>query len=139
MPHSPRIAGGRLYVLNSGTGELGFVDPAARRFEPIAFCPGYARGLAFAGGDAIVGLSLARDNRTFQGLPLDAALGARGAEPRCGLAVIDVASGDMIAWVRIEGVVRELYDVAFLPGVRTPAAIGFKTDEILRLISIDET
>jgi hypothetical protein len=34
--------------------------------------------------------------------------------------------------------VRELYDVAFLPGVRTPAAIGFKTDEITRLISIDE-
>jgi uncharacterized protein (TIGR03032 family) len=40
MPHSPRLAGGRLFVLNSGTGEFGFVEPAARRFEPIAFCPG---------------------------------------------------------------------------------------------------
>jgi uncharacterized protein (TIGR03032 family) len=139
MPHSPRLAGSRLYVLNSGTGEFGFIDLKMRRFEPIAFCPGYARGLAFSNKHAIVGLSLARDNRTFQGLALDAALRAHGAELRCGLAVIDVASGDMVAWVRIEGLVRELYDVAFLPGVRTPSAIGFKTDEILRLISIDET
>ena len=55
--------------------------------KPVAFCPGYARGLAFIGSHAVVGLSLARENRTFQGLPLDAALAARGAEPRCGLLV----------------------------------------------------
>ena len=88
---------------------------------------------------AIVGLSLARENRTFQGLPLDAALAARGAEPRCGLLVIDTKSGDTVEWLRIEGVVRELFDVAVLPGKRNPAAIGFVTDEIQRVISIDET
>jgi uncharacterized protein (TIGR03032 family) len=138
MPHSPRLHEGRLWLLNSGTGELGFVDLDAHRFKPIAFCPGYARGLAFAANCAILGLSLPRDNRTFQGLPLDAALQARGAEARCGLVIVDLATGDTIAWVRLEGVVQELYDVAFLPGVRVPAAIGFKTDEILRVISIDE-
>ena len=138
MPHSPRLHGGRLWLLNSGSGEFGFVDLAAGRFEPVAFCPGYARGLAFAGSHAIVGLSLARENRTFSGLALDGALAARDAEPRCGLAVIDLASGDMAHWVRIEGVVRELYDVAVLPGVRRPSAIGFKTDEIKRVISIEE-
>ena len=74
MPHSPRLHAGKLWVLNSGAGEFGWVDVAARRFVPVAFCPGYARGLAFAGGCAIVGLSLARENRTFQGLPLDGAL-----------------------------------------------------------------
>ena len=110
----------------------------AQRFEPIAFCPGYARGLAFADGCAVVGLSLPRENRTFQGLPLDAALKARNTEARCGLVVVDLTSGDTVAWVRLEGIVRELYDVAFLPGVRSPAAIGFKTDEILRIVTIDE-
>ncbi len=138
MPHSPRLHEGRLWLLNSGTGELGWVDVAARRFVPVAFCPGYARGLAFAGGCAVVGLSLARENRTFQGLALDGALAAKGVEARCGLIMVDLASGDAVAWVRLEGVVRELYDVAFLPGVRQPSAIGFKTDEITRLISIDE-
>ena len=138
MPHSPRLHGGKLWVLNSGTGEFGWVDTELRHFVPIAFCPGYARGLTFAGGCAVIGLSLARDNRTFQGLPLDGALAAKGSEARCGLIMVDVTTGDTVAWVRLEGVVRELYDVAFLPGVRQPSAIGLKTDEIARLISIDE-
>jgi len=138
MPHSPRLHYGKLWVLNSGTGDFGQVDPADGRFEPVAFCPGYARGLAFAGNHAIVGLSLARDNRTFSGLALDEALAARDTEPRCGLAIIDLASGEMKHWVRIEGLVRELYDVAALPGVARPSSLGFKTDEVNRVISIDE-
>ncbi len=139
MPHSPRLLGGKLWLLNSGAGELGWVDLETRRFVPHAFCPGYARGLAFAGGCAVVGLSLARENRTFQGLPLDDVLASKSTEPRCGLIMVDVLSGETVAWVRLEGVVRELYDVAFLPGVRQPSAIGFKTDEIARLIAIDES
>jgi uncharacterized protein (TIGR03032 family) len=138
MPHSPRLHGGKLWLLNSGTGELGHVDLEAGRFEPVAFCPGYARGLAFAGRHAVVGLSLAREKRTFSGLALDEALASRDSAPRCGLAVIDLASGDMTDWVRLEGVVRELYDVAVLPGIRRPCAIGFRTDEIKYVISIEE-
>ena len=138
MPHSPRLHEGRVWLLNSGAGEFGYFDRDAKKFVAVAFCPGYARGLAFAGSHAIVGLSLARDNRTFQGLPLDQALRTRGAEPRCGLLVIDTRTGDTVGWVRIEGVVRELYDLAIFPGIRNPAAIGFKTDEIQRVISIDD-
>jgi hypothetical protein len=41
-----------------------------------------------------------------------------------------------VHWLRFEGVVQELYDVAVLPGVVRPAAIGFKSDEIRRVITI---
>jgi uncharacterized protein (TIGR03032 family) len=139
MPHSPRLHAGRLWLLNSGIGEFGYIEPDSGRFEAVAFLPGFARGLAFVGGHAVIGLSLPRESRTFSGLPIEAALAARDTEPRCGLAVIDLASGDMVHWVRIEGVVRELYDVAALPGARRPAAIGFKTNEIKHLISIDNS
>lgn len=138
MPHSPRFRDGCLWLLNSGAGELGFIDLPSGRFEPVAFCPGYARGLTFIGKYAIVGLSLARDNKTFAGLPLDEALQVRDAEPRCGLAIFDLDTGDLVNWVRIEGVVRELYDVAVLPGVRRPSLIGFKSEEIRYVISIDD-
>jgi uncharacterized protein (TIGR03032 family) len=138
MPHSPRVHDGKVWLLNSGSGELGYVDPDEGRFEPVAFCPGYARGLAFIGHHAIVGLSLPRENRTFQGLALDQGLAQRGAEPRCGLIVVDATTGDTIGWIRLEGVVRELFDVAVLPGVRNPALVGFRTDEIRRVISIDQ-
>ena len=137
MPHSPRVHNGRLWMLNSGTGEFGWIDLATGKFEPVAFVPGFARGLCFVGNCAIIGLSLAREDRTFSGLPLDDALIAKDADPRCGLAVIDLSTGDMIHWVRIEGVVRELFDVVALYGARCPAAIGFKGNEIKHIIAID--
>ena len=136
MPHSPRLFEGRVWLLNAGSGELGYVD--GTRFQPVAFCPGFARGLNFIGPYAVVGISEARENRTFSGLALDAALAQRGASARCGLLIIDTRTGDTVEWVRLEGLVRELFDVAVLPGVRNPAAIGFKTDEVTRVIAIDQ-
>lgn len=137
MPHSPRWHGGKLYVLNSGQGEFGTIDLATGRFEPIAFLPGYARGLSFFGDFAVIGLSAPRNNRTFEGLALQARLDAQGMKPRCGLQVVDLRTGDVAHWLTIEGVVTELYDVAALAGRRTPSMIGFKSDEIRRVISMD--
>lgn len=137
MPHSPRLYKGRLWLVNSGTGEFGWIDPADGRFTPVAFCPGYARGLTFVGGFAVVGLSRARENRTFSGLALEAALKAHDAEARTGLLVIDLTSGAITDWVRVEGVIDELFDVVTLPGIRNPSAIGLKGTEIRRVLSID--
>ncbi len=46
--------------------------------------------------------------------------------------MIDTKTGDTVEWLRIEGVVRELFDVVVLPGVRNSAAIGFVTDGPIR-------
>ena len=137
MPHSPRLHAGQLYVLNSGAGKFGRVDPAAGRFEPIAFLPGYLRGLAFVGQHGVIGLSEPRENRTFAGLPLQSRLEREGVQPRCGLMVVDLRSGDVVHWLRIEGIVRELYDVAVISGRQRPSLIGFKSDEIRRVVSYD--
>jgi uncharacterized protein (TIGR03032 family) len=114
------------------------VDVASGKFEPIAFCPGFLRGMAFLGDYAVVGLSMPRENRTFTGLALDEALASRGAQPRCGVMVIDLATGDAPHWLRFEGVVQELYDVAAIPGRRAPAAIGFMGEDIKRMVSMGE-
>lgn len=136
MPHSPRLHEGRLWLLNSGTGELGWVDPQTGSFTAIAFCPGYARGLSFFGRYAVVGLSRARENRTFEGLELHDALASRDSEARCGLLVVDTMTGDATEWIRIEGIVDELFDVAALPGIRAATAVGIVGPEIGRAISI---
>jgi len=137
MPHSPRFHNGKLWLLNSGTGYFGHIDLKTGAFEPVAFCPGYLRGLSFHGHFAVVGLSKPRQNRTFSGLALDDGMKERDAEARCGLYVIDLRSGATVHWLRIEGIIEELYDVVVLPGVRRPTAIGFVTDEIRRVISIE--
>src|SRR5262249_14049368 len=90
LPPSPRVERGRLWLLNSGTGQFGSVDPGGGAFVPLTFCPGYLRGLAFVGDYAVVGLSKPRHDRTFGGLALDGELERRGAEARCGLLVIDL-------------------------------------------------
>jgi uncharacterized protein (TIGR03032 family) len=136
MPHSPRWYRDRLWILRSGSGHFGWIDLASGRFEPMAFCPGYLRGLDFVGDFALVGSSKARESRTFQGLELDDNLKARDADARCGLFVVDLRSGDLAHFARIEGVVQELYDVAILRGVRRPKALGLVQDEIRRTISM---
>jgi uncharacterized protein (TIGR03032 family) len=133
MPHSPRWHNGRLWMLESGTGHFGSVDLAQGRFEPLTFCPGYLRGLAFASHFAIVGLSKPRD-QSFQGLPLDENLKSRDAEPCCGVMVINLESGDIVHWMKLEGDVVELYDVGALPEVQRPSAIGIMTDDICRVL-----
>lgn len=128
MPHSPRFYQGKLWLLNSGKGEFGYVDLDNGKFEPVAFCPGYGRGLAFWKNFAIIGLSRPRD-QTFAGLSLDQRLGEKEAEPRCGLVVIDLNSGHIVHWMWIEGVIQELYDVQILPNVQQPAVVKqFATD-----------
>lgn len=140
MPHSPRVYQDRLWLLDSGNGYFGFVDLGSGEFEKVAFCPGYARGLAFVGDYAVVGLSQPRnDEGSFQGLRLDEELASRNASARCGVQVIDLRSGDVVHWMRIEGgTIQELYDVAILPNTRRPTAYGFKTDEIQRNVWVDE-
>ncbi|NEQ73973.1 MAG: TIGR03032 family protein [Okeania sp. SIO2C9] len=134
MPHSPRFYQGKLWLLNSGTGEFGYLDLPTEKFQPVAFCPGYMRGLAFWRNYAVVGLSKPRD-RSFSGLALDERLAAKDTNPRCGLMVIDLTTGSIAHWLELEGVVTELYDVQVLPGVRRPMALGFKSDEIARLVT----
>jgi uncharacterized protein (TIGR03032 family) len=137
MPHSPRWYRGRLWLLDSGTGRVGSLAPGGA-FEPLAFCPGYLRGLAFAGDYAVVGLSEPRHEKTFGGLALGEELLAKGVAPWCGLCVIDTRNGDVVEWVRLGGTVRELYDVVVLPGVVRPMAFGFKSDEIQRILTMGD-
>ena len=60
----------------------------------------------------------------------------KNVAPQCGIYVIDLRSGDAVHWLRLEGIVEELYDVIVLPGVRRPMAFGFKTDEIRRVVKM---
>ena len=136
MPHSPRWHQGRLWLHNSGTGEFGWLDFDAGRFEPVCFLPGYLRGLDFVGDFAVVGLSKPRENKEFNGLQLQDRMVAKKATPRCAIVVIDLRSGDAVHWLRMDGAVSELYDVSILRGCRRPMAVGFLTDEIRRVFRV---
>ncbi|HEX9169174.1 MAG TPA: TIGR03032 family protein [Roseiarcus sp.] len=139
MPHSPRMHRGELWLLNSGTGELGVVERLSEgkgRFAPRAFCSGFRRGLAFRDKYAFVGLSKPRYKR-FEGLGLDDRLRQTDAEPCCGVQIIDLDAGGCVDWLRIDGAVPELDDVAVIPGVKRPMALTPFSGEAAALITVE--
>ena len=122
MPHSPRWYAGRLWVCESGAGTLGFIDPDTARYEPIAAVPGFTRGLDFAGHFAFVGLSQVRESAVFSGIPITQRLAEH--ERTCGVCVIDLRSAQVVALLRFDTAVQEVFAVTVLPGRRYPELIN---------------
>ena len=137
MPHSPRLSSGELWLTNSGTGHLGRVDLDRGRFEPVTFVPGFLRGLTFVEDYALVGSSRFRGGGLYSGLPLDESLAKAGTEPKLGVFVVDLRTGQIAEWLLVEGPMHELFDVIALPGVRRPMALGLLADDIEHQISFD--
>jgi hypothetical protein len=50
--------------------------------------------------------------------------------------IVDTVSGRSVEWLRFEHTIDELYDIAILPGVRQPEAIGFRGDAIKQAVPI---
>ena len=91
-PHSARFYNGKIFVDNSGYGELGFVNN--KKFERVIKLPGWTRGLCIRKNIAFVGLSrvIPRFHKYAPGLDVRKSV--------CGLAAIDLKTAKEIG--RIE-------------------------------------
>ena len=134
MPHSPRWHDGRLWLLNSGAGELLTVDPATGAREIICVLPGYLRGLSFVGTYALVGMSKIREKHIFGGLPIQ----QRYAQLHCGVAVIDTRNGREVGMFEYTSGCEEIYDVQFLPGIRRPMILNLDKPAVRQAITNPE-
>jgi uncharacterized protein (TIGR03032 family) len=126
MPHSPRCHEGRLLLLESGNGRLVEVDLATGRWQTVADLPGFTRGLAVVGPYAFIGLSKIREKSAMNGVPL----AERRNELKCGVAVVDLRSGQSVAFLEFQSAVEEIFDVQILAGIRFPEVIGFQKEAI---------
>jgi uncharacterized protein (TIGR03032 family) len=109
LPHAPRLYRNRLWILESGSGTLGWIDPERRRFEPFAQIPGFPRGLRFVGDHALVMTSRRRD-----------AAGAGAA----GIHWVNMKTGATDHRLTLKGSVTEAIDVAVIPGETVPRLAG---------------
>ncbi len=121
-PHSARLRNGRVWVLNSGYGEYGYVE--GRAFRPVSALPGWTRGLCFHQRTAFVGTSrvLSRFRHYAPGVSSDQAV--------CGVHAIDVESGRVLGSVTwpagnqifgIDWVPRRVAEaLPFVPGAPGP-------------------
>ena len=120
MPHSPRVHGGRVWMLHSGAGQLVLVDPMSGRSETVTELPGYTRGMALYDRYAFVGLSKIRETSTFGGMPI----ADRRPDLKCGVGVVDLTTGRLTAHLEFLTGVEEIFDVQVLPGPRCPVLSG---------------
>jgi len=120
MPHSPRVHGGRVWMLHSGAGQLVQIDPTNGKSQTVTELPGYTRGLALYDRFAFVGLSKIRETSTFGGMPI----AERQRELKCGVGVVELTSGRLVAHLEFVTGVEEIFDVQVLPGVRCPVLSG---------------
>jgi uncharacterized protein (TIGR03032 family) len=125
MPHSPRLYNDRLWVLDSGKGNVSQVDESSGKLTVIAEVPGYTRGLAFSGQFAFVGLSRIRESNIFGGLPI----ASKHAQLHCGVGIVDLVSGQSVAALQFHSGVEEIYDVQVLAGFRFPVLSGPQPQE----------
>jgi uncharacterized protein (TIGR03032 family) len=120
MPHSPRVANGRLWLLDSGRGRLVTVDPKDGRVETVAELPGYTRGLALTSEAAFVGLSRIRETSTFGGVPI----AEKRDQLKCGVGIVQLTTGNLAALLEFKSGVEEVFDVQVLPRIRRPLISG---------------
>jgi uncharacterized protein (TIGR03032 family) len=126
MPHSPRWYNNRLWVLESGNGSLANVDLPSGELETVAQLPGFTRGLDFWGPLAFIGLSQVRETAVFSGIPLTERL----KERICGVWVVNIETGETVAFLKFEEAIQEIFAVQILPGIRFPEILDLG-DELM--------
>jgi len=87
-PHSARLVGDRIWVDNSGYGEVGYIEDG--KFRTVAGLPGWTRGLCFCENVMFVGTSriLPRFRKYAPGLDVETG--------RCGVHALDVGTGGLL-------------------------------------------
>lgn len=101
QPSAPRLYRNRLWVLESGTGSLGWVDLEKRRFERFAQVPGFPLGLRFVGDHALVTTAHA-----------------------AGIHWVNLKTGRIDHQLSLQAPIAEVIDVAIIPGETVPRLAG---------------
>ncbi len=134
MPHSPRWYRDQLWILESGNGGFGTIDLDTGKYREIAQLPGFTRGMSFLGPLAFIGLSQVRESAVFSGIPLVERL----EERTCGVWVVNIETGETVAFCRFEDAVQEIFAVEVLAGCLFPDLINHDAELIGRSYVLDD-
>ena len=133
MPHSPRWYKDKLWVLESGAGQLVVVDEKTGAKNVVAEVPGFCRGLDFIENYAVIGLSQVRETAVFAGLPLT----EREQDRKCGVWIVDITTGNTVAFLAFSSGVQEIFSVQLVPW-RYPALLDLNDPLIHTSYSIPD-
>jgi uncharacterized protein (TIGR03032 family) len=119
MPHSPRLAGASLYLLQSAQGVLSRIDPRTGAIDEVVRLDGLVRGLCIRAGIAFIGISKARAQS-----PTFARLEPRARVEQAAIHAVELATGRVLGSIVFRSLVEEIYDIQAIPGRAGVAVLG---------------
>ena len=75
--------------------------------------------MCFAGPLAFIGLSQVRESAVFSGIPLVERL-EKEEDRNCGVWVVNIQTGETVAFIKFEDAVQEVFAVELLAGMKFP-------------------
>jgi uncharacterized protein (TIGR03032 family) len=125
-PHSARLHRRRLWVANSGYGELVLCELPSERFRVVARLPGWTRGMCHRDGIAFVGTSRVLPRFRHYAPGLDA------RRSRCGVHAVELRTGRVLGsllWPAGDQIFAiEWIQSSWSQGLPLPAADGRTRD-----------
>lgn len=135
MPHSPRWYRDRVYLCDSGRGEILAYDPRTRETTTVIKLQGFPRGMNFHGPLMFVGLSQIRPSEKRTPPPI----AAEFTETFSGIWVINLEDYSEVAYIRFTGDVQQVYDIAIIPDAVFPELIDTNDSLIRHTFDFQET
>ncbi|MGA1932839.1 TIGR03032 family protein [Arcobacter sp. YIC-464] len=120
MPHSPKVYNGEVYVCDSGYGTVFKYNPITKERTQIVKLQGFTRGLYFYGGIMFVGTSQVRVSDMKNPMPISKEYN----ETYAGVWMINLEDNSVIGYIKFDGDVDQIYDVAIIPDSINPEIIS---------------
>lgn len=134
MPHSPRIYEGKLYFLQSASGELIETNVKKQTWHTLAKFEYFLRGMSKHGDYLFIGHSKLRHQAsTFKGLP------KAEKSTRAGVIIFHLPTKSVAGHVFYENSVDDIYDVKILTNVSRPNILNPEHDSAKLGIFTDKT
>lgn len=116
MPHSPKVYKGEIYVCESGLGVVWKYNPQTKAKTQIVKLQGFTRGLYFYGGIMFVGTSQVRASEIKNPTPIS----QEYDETYAGIWMINLEDNSIIAYIKFDGEIQQIYDIAVILNSSTP-------------------
>ncbi|MFY0644909.1 MAG: TIGR03032 family protein [Bacteroidia bacterium] len=119
MPHSPKIVGDYIYLLESARGALVRIDRRNYKVETVTRLQGLVRGLTIINNTAFIGISKVREKSTTFSR-LDDSVKAE----HCSITAVDLSSGMILGFLEFQNIIEEIYDIDCFQGNTSIGIVG---------------
>lgn len=121
MPHSPTIDDDRLYFVESGIGQIKYLDLATSKVHELNQFDTFLRGVEIIGDYIFICVSLPRENsNSYSELLFDK------AKAYAGIIVLDKHTGKRVGGLTYTDFIKEIFTIGSLAGVNSPAILTEK-------------